>query len=121
MYHRYRQILFYSVIVFLFVLICSLWSDARRAEENIIKQSPVEQPYSGALTENVIDDEDDFMDDMISEYHTEDDIEDSTGEYEEIEENQELSDDDALTPVRLDTKGPSHRFWPDDENCSQLR
>ena len=109
--HRYRQILFYSVLVFLFILACSMWSDpggVGKAERLSIEQ----KSDSGDLDETGSGDGNGFHYDGSSDYVTSDDP-DTTEEGE--------GDHDGETTVRLDSGGPSHRFWPEDAKCSQHR
>ena len=108
MIHKYRQILFYSALVFLFILSCSMRSDPDMG-----------QPASRHSVEQRSD-------------TTEDTEETGSGNgggfhYDRASDHQDdddLTDDDevdaGLTPV-LDTRGPSHGFWPEDTQCSRHR
>ena len=111
--HRYRQILFYSVLVFLFILVCSMWSDP-----GVVGQSDglsIEQRSdSGDFEEKGSGDGEGFHYDRASDDVTSDDPD-------TIEEGGHDIGDDGEIPVRLDIGGPSHRFWPEDAQCSHHR
>ena len=119
MIHKYRQILFYSVLVFLFILSCSMRSDPDM--EQPVEQRSVtimDTERTGEQKSDTTEDTEEtgsgngggFHYDGVSDHQNDEDDEDEDDE-----------DDDELTPVMLDTRGPSHGFWPDDAQCSRHR
>ena len=122
MIHKYRQILFYSVLVFLFILSCSMRSDP-----------DMEQPDSRHSGEQRSDTSENLERTGEQRSHTSEDTEETGSgngggfHYDRASDHQDdddLTDDDevdaGLTPV-LDTRGPSHGFWPEDTQCSRHR
>ena len=114
MIHRYRQTLFYSVLVFLFILTFSLWSDKGAAEQlrSDISEDLEETGSGGGgfyrASEDITPGDDE---------NTEDGDNDIT----EVDDVAEPDSDGVVTPVRLDTRSPNHGFWPEDAQCSKHR
>ena len=112
MIHKYRQILFYSVLVFLFILSCSMRSDPDM--EQTVEQRSVtimDTERTGEQMSGITEDTEETGSGNGGGFH-----------YDGVSDHQDDEDEeDELTPVMLDTRGPSHGFWPDDAQCSHHR
>ena len=130
MIHKYRQILFYSVLVFLFILSCSMRRDpdmgqpARRhyVEQSSHSSEDTEETGSGNGGGLHYDRASDPQDDDYGLTDNDDDHQDDDDDQQD-DNDDDIKDDDAgdagLTPVIMDTRGPSHGFWPEDTQCSR--
>ena len=115
MIHRYRQILFYSVLVFLFMLTFSMLTEVEDSETHAIEQrSDTSWKDNEELESEGSGNGEGFHYNRVSDHVTGDDpdmTEDDDGD----------TGHDGVTSVRLDTRGPSHGFWPEDAQCSHHR
>ena len=121
MIHKYRQILFYSVLVFLFILSCSMRSDPDM--EQTVEQRSVtimDTERTGEQMSGITEDTEETGSGNGGGFHYDGVSDDQNDEDEDDEDNDE-DDEDELTQVMLDTRGPSHGFWPDDAQCSRHR
>ena len=117
MIHRYRQILFYSVLVFLFMLMFSMLTEVEDSDRLSLEQrsetSEDEEEMGSGNGEG-------FHYDRVSDDVTGDDPDITYGDDNGGDGDHDISDD-GVSPVRLDTGGPSHKFWPEDAQCSRHR
>ena len=117
MIHRYRQILFYTVLVFLFMLTFSMLTEVDDSETHAIEQrSDTSWKDDEELESEGSGNGEGFHYDRVSDQVTGDDP-----EMTDDDDSDHDTGDDGLTPVRLDTRGPSHGFWPEDAQCSRHR
>ena len=112
MIHKYRQILFYSVLVFLFILSCSMRRDPD------IEQLDTRKRFerTGELGSDTIEDTEETGSGNGGGFHY-----DGVSDHQDDDDEEEEEEEEGPITVMLDTRGPSHGFWPDDAQCSRHR